>query len=148
MISVDTNLLLYAYSKAAPQHTAARDFLIGLTLRDDVALSEFILAELYLHLRNPAVLAQPLSADAAVGVIRSYRHHPRWRILGFPPDSLATHEALWKLASGADFARRRLFDARTALVLRQHGVTDFATANVKDFASFGFDRVWNPLSAP
>jgi len=43
------------------------------------------------------------------------------------------------------FARRRLFDTRTALSLRHHGVTEFATANVKDFGDFGFTRVWNPL---
>jgi hypothetical protein len=31
------------------------------------------------------------------------------------------------------------------LTLRRQGVTDFATANVKDFKGFGFRRVWNPL---
>lgn len=30
-------------------------------------------------------------------------------------------------------------------LLRHHGVTELATANTKDFADFGFDRVWNPL---
>jgi toxin-antitoxin system PIN domain toxin len=145
VISIDTNLLLYAFSAAAPEHAAARAFLLGLSPRDDVALSEFVLAELYLHLRNPAVLATPLSAPAAVGVIQAYRHHPRWRILGYPPDSLAAHDELWKRASGPDFPRRRLFDARFALALRHRGVTEFATANVGDFQEFGFTRVWNPL---
>jgi predicted nucleic acid-binding protein len=36
-------------------------------------------------------------------------------------------------------------DARLALTLRHHGVTEFATSNVKDFEGFGFNRVWNPL---
>ena len=39
----------------------------------------------------------------------------------------------------------RLIDVRLALTLRYHGVTDFATANVKDFNGLGFARVWNPL---
>lgn len=147
MISIDTNLLLYAYSVAAPEHAAARAFLCNLGADDNVALSEFILAELYLHLRNPAVLAQPLDAPAAVAVVQSYRRHPRWRILGYPFDSLAAHEALWTHAARPDFARRRLFDARTAIALRHNGVTEFATANVKDFEDFGFARVWNPLDA-
>jgi hypothetical protein len=30
--------------------------------------------------------------------------------------------------------------------LLHHGVTEFATANVKDFAKVGFKRVWNPLA--
>jgi toxin-antitoxin system PIN domain toxin len=145
MISFDTNLLLYAYSTHAPEHAAARSFLQKLATRDDIALSEFILAEFYLHLRNPAVLARPLDAPAATAVIRHYRQHPRWRILGFPADSLAAHEALWSRAAAARFPRRRLFDARTAIALRQQGVTEFATANVRDFADFGFHRVWNPL---
>ena len=43
------------------------------------------------------------------------------------------------------FARRRVYDARLALSLRRQGVTEFATANVKDFEGFGLARVWNPL---
>jgi hypothetical protein len=34
-----------------------------------------------------------------------------------------------------------------ALWLRRQGVTEFATANVKDFEGFGFDRVWNEPNA-
>ncbi len=145
MISVDTNLLLYAYSTRAPEHTAARTFLTELNSRDDIALSEFILAEFYLHLRNPAVLARPLSAIQAVSVIDAYRRHPRWRILGYPPDSLDAHNTLWTIAAQPGFARRSLFDARTAIALLRQGVTEFATCNLKDFQDLGFARVWNPL---
>jgi hypothetical protein len=51
-------------------------------------------------------------------------------------DSTALHDELWGLASQSAFAFRRIFDARLALVLRAHGVTEFATANVKDFQGF------------
>lgn len=43
-------------------------------------------------------------------------------------------------------ARRRIYDTRTALCLKAFGVTELATANVKDFGEFGFLRVWNPLN--
>lgn len=145
MLALDTNLLLYTYSVAAPEHPAALTFITSLASRDDVALSEFSLAEFYLHLRNSAVVTTPLTAAAAAAVIQAYRHHPHWRILGYPPDSLSAHQALWQHAAAVQFARRRLFDTRTALSLRHHGVTEFATANVKDFGDFGFTRVWNPL---
>lgn len=36
--------------------------------------------------------------------------------------------------------------ARPALMLRHPGVTEFATANVKDFEGFDFTRVWNALA--
>ena len=111
-----------------------------------MALSEFVLSEVYLHLRNPAVLEHPLSPPQAVAVIQSYRQHPRWRVLGFPPHSRDIHAALWKAAATRDFPRRRIYDLRTALCLQAFGVTDFATANVKDFKHTGFARVWDPLA--
>ena len=55
---------------------------------------------------------------------------------------------VWRYAAAPEFARRRIIDARLALTLRTAGVTEFATCNLKDFADFGFDRVWNPLQAP
>jgi predicted nucleic acid-binding protein len=146
VISVDSNLLLYAFSAAAPAHRPAQTFLQSLAGRDDVALSEFVLAEFYLLLRNPAVLARPLSARAASAVIQGYRQNLAWKVLEFPPRALALHDELWLRASTAQAGRRRLYDARTALALRSFGVTEFATTIVKDFAGFGFARVWNPLA--
>jgi predicted nucleic acid-binding protein len=146
MISFDANLLLYGFCEASPHHAQAKSFLVSLSPRDDVALSEFVLTEVYLHLRNPAVLEEPLSPQEAVAVIQSYRQHPSWRVLGFPPRSRHLHAALWKAAATPGFARRRICDLRTALCLQAFGVTDFATANVKDFDGFGFARVWNPLT--
>ena len=145
MTSIDANILLYCYSEVAPQHAKAKAFVVSLSQRDDVALSEFVLSEVYLHLRNPAVLEEPLNAAEAVAVIQSYRQHPCWQILGFPLRSREIHAALWTHAAAAGFARRRIYDFRTALCLQAFGVTEFATANVKDFEDTGFARVWNPL---
>lgn len=145
MLSVDTNLLLYTFSEAAPEHEPARQFIESISSREDVALSEFVLTELYLLLRNPSVLTDPLGATEAVEVIQSYRRHPSWKIIGFPPASRELHAELWQRAARRDFARRRIYDTRTALSLRAFGVTEFATANVRDFEGFGFAKVWNPL---
>jgi predicted nucleic acid-binding protein len=147
MTSIDANLLLFSYSEASPHHTKANAFVASLSQRDDVALSEFVLSEVYLHLRNPAVLRVPLDSSEAASVIQSYRQHPRWRVLGFPPRSRDIHTALWQAAATPGFARRRIYDLRTALCLQAFGVTHFATANVKDFENTGFSKVWNPLVA-
>jgi uncharacterized protein len=146
MTSIDANPLLVSYGESAPQHTAARAFIESLASREDVALSEFVLSEVYLHLRNPAVFAEPLSPAEAVAVIQSYRQHPCWRVLGFPPRSRDLHARLWSQAATPGFARRRIYDLRTALCLQAFGVTEFATANVKDFQDTGFARVWNPIA--
>jgi uncharacterized protein len=145
MLSIDTNLLLYAYSEAAPEHDRALAFITSMSGNESVALSEFVLTEFYLLLRNPAVLKKPLSAPDAVRVVQSYRQHPRWKILGFPPSSREVHADLWQHAATPGLSRRRIYDARIALTLRAFGVTKFATANVKDFEGFGFTKVWNPV---
>jgi predicted nucleic acid-binding protein len=145
MIAIDANILLYAYVESAPEQPRASAFLKSLAGDDRVAVSEFTLAELYLLLRNPAVVEHPLSAEAATQVIEAYRKHPQWSIPGFPPSSRALHDQLWALAGSPQFARRRLFDVRTALSLIACGVDAFATANIKDFQNLGFKRVWNPV---
>lgn len=145
MLSIDSNLLLHAFNEDSPSHKFAYAWLTSLQRDENVAISEFFLAELYGLLRNPAVLKHPLAADEAVDVVQSYRQHPRWRLVGFPVESRPLHDALWQKARTKDFAFRRLYDARSALTLTAQGVKEFATANVKDFEGFGFRRVWNPL---
>ncbi len=145
MFSIDTNILFHAFNEDSPSHASAYAWITSTQRDEDVAISEFILAELYGLLRNPAVLKHPLSGEEAVEVIQAYRSHPRWRLIGFPAESRVMHDDLWKHAKGKAFAFRRLYDARSALSMIAQGVTEFATVNVKDFKDFGFSKVWNPL---
>lgn len=142
MISIDTNILLYAYNRDCPEHERAFAFVTSCSERDDVALCDLVLVELYILLRNPAVIAKPLSADQAADVCRAYRRNPRWRLLENAP----VMDQVWTMARQPGFARRRIFDARLALTLVHHGVTGFASANTRHFADLGFASVWNPLS--
>jgi len=147
MLSIDANLLLYAFNTASPWHDDSREWLTSIQGDEDVAISELILAEFYGLLRNPAVLKRPLPADEAVDIIQAFRTHPRWRLIGFPIESRPLHDALWQRARGKDFAFRRLYDTRSALTMTSQGVTEFATVNVKDFEGMGFRKVWNPIAA-
>jgi uncharacterized protein len=146
MLSVDANLLLYAFNTASPWHKGSREWLTSLQGDEDVAISEFILAEFHGLLLNPCVLETPLSPKEAVEVIQSFRRHPRWRLIGFPLESRPLHNMLWQKARADNFAFRRLCDVRSALTMTAQGVTEFATVNVKDFEGLGFRRVWNPLA--
>lgn len=146
MLSMDTNILFHAFNKDSPGHEAAYALLTSIQQQEDVAISEFILAELYGLLRNPAVLKRPLDADDAVDVVQTYRSHPRWRLIGFPVESRPLHDILWARAREKGFAFRRLYDARSALTMTAQGVTEFATLNVKDYEGLGIRRVWNPLA--
>jgi uncharacterized protein len=144
MISFDTNLAVYAANSAMPQHAAARQFLESLAPRNDVVVCELMLVELYLKLRNPAIFPKPLSAAEAAERCQSFRRNANWHLV----ESAPVMDQVWKLASSKDFAFRRIIDARLGLTLRHHGVNELATTNEKDFAGFGFTRVWNPLKAP
>lgn len=145
MLSIDANILLYAFNIASPWNKAAHAWLTSIQREENVAISELILAEFYGLLRNPAVLKHPLPADEAVEVLHTYRTHPRWRLIGFPIESRPLHDALWQRARAKDFAFRKLYDARSALTMTAQGVTEFATVNVKDFEGLGFRKVWNPI---
>jgi toxin-antitoxin system PIN domain toxin len=147
MLSIDTNILFHGFNEDSPHHEAAHSWLTSIARDEDVAISEFILAEFYGLLRNPAVLKHPLTADQAVEVIQTYRTHPRWRLIGFPTEGRPLHDALWQKARATPFAFRKLYDTRSALTMSAQGVTEFATVNVKDFEGLGFRKVWNPIGA-
>ncbi len=144
MISFDTNLAVYAANSSLAEHTPARRFLESLSTRDDVVICELMLVELYLKLRNPRIFPKPLAAPGAVAWCDRFRDHPRWMLV----DSAPVMPEVWRLAARMDFAFRRILDARLAFTLRHHGVTEFATSNIKDFEGLGFVRVWNPLEGP
>ncbi len=146
MLSIDTNILLHGFNEDSPRNEAARVWLESIARDEDVAISEFILEEFYGLLRNSAVLKHPLTADEAVEVVQTYRTHPRWRLIGFPAENRALHDTLWKRARSKDLAFRKIYDTRSALTMTAQGVTEFATANVKDFEGLGFRKVWNPLA--
>lgn len=145
MISFDTNVLFPAVVEDHPAHGAASGWLASLAGREDVAVSELVLIELYVLLRQPAVMARPLDAPSAAGVCQAFRHHPRWRLIGFPGHASDLHERMWREAAAPGFPRTRIYDVRMALSLLAQGVVEFATVNLRDFRGLGFRRVFDPL---
>ena len=142
MISIDTNLLLYSLNRDCPEHARARRFVQACADRSDVAIAELVLIELYVLLRNPAVVSRPLGPDEAASACQPFRRHPRWALIENAP----VMARVWEVAARPGIARRRVFDARIAFTLLHHGVRELATRNVKDFEAFGFDLVFDPLA--
>ena len=146
MLSIDANLLLYAFNSDSPWFAESRSWLTAIQADEDVATSELILAEFYGLLRNRAVLAHPLSAEEAVELVQTFRRHLCWRLIGFPDEGRALHDTLRQKARAKDFTFRKLYDTRSALTMIAQGVTEFASVNLEDFQGLGFRKVWNPLS--
>ena len=143
MLSADTNLFLYAANPDSPYHSAASEFFE--TCNEEglqFAICELVLVEIYMQLRNPALLKKPFSSGRAAAFCQNLKSHPRWQLVDYQPH---VAHALWRWAANTKAGFRSIIDARLALTLRHHGVTDFATANTRDFLGFDFDRVWNPL---
>src|SRR6266550_1846277 len=130
MISFDTNLLLYSLNQDCAEYNDARAFFASLpTTPGAVAICELVLVELYVLLRNPAVLNKPLDPADAVSIVQSFRQHPAWVLIDYPGKASGVMNELWRLVSQPNTGRRIVFDARLALTLRHHGVTGFATRN-------------------
>ncbi len=142
MRSVDTNVLLYGLNAECPEHPVARAVVDDLAAADDVVILDLVLVELYLLLRNPAVLENPLQATAAHDICVTYRRHPSWRVAENAP----VMQQVWALAAQPRFPRRRIFDACPALTARHHGVTEWISRNASDFTDFDFERVTNPFA--
>lgn len=145
MISCDTNVLFAALDSHSSHHASAVSFLQGVNDSERFGLCELVLIELYGLLRNPTVSKHPQNGADAARIIQRFRSHPRWLILDYPGPESEVMRQLWALAASPDFPYKRIYDARLALTLRHHGVTEFATRNVKDFQGFGFKRVWSPI---
>lgn len=92
--------------------------------------------------RNPAVMKKALTSKEAAGFCLTLRQHPHWQHVDYCPE---VSDSLWDWAASTTSAFRRVIDARLALTLLHHGVMEFATANTKEFQTFGFLKVWNPL---
>lgn len=142
MLSIDTNILLHALNRDAPEHAVARRFVAECGKRDDVAICELVLVELYVLLRNPAVVSSPLGAAEAAEICVGLRANPRWALIECAP----VMADLWGKVAANGFARHRIFDLRLALTLRHHGVTEWVTRNIKDFEGLGFQRLIDPLA--
>lgn len=141
MESCDTNLLLHAINSSDPLHAAAAGYLQSKVADERFVICELALAELYVLLRNPRILARPLEGSAAVEVIQSFRRNPRWRVLDYPGGLM---EQVWSAAGRPAFPRGGIYDARLAFTLRHYGVKRFATRNTRHFQEYGFDEVFDP----
>jgi len=141
MISVDTNILVYATNPEAAKHAEALAFMQSLA-QEEIALCELVLIELYMALRNPAIFPMPYTAKEAAEHCEYLRSNRRWTYIDYEPQ---VAPKLWKWAANTRSGFRHVIDARIAFTLLHHGVSDFATINTKNFKNFGFRRVWNPL---
>lgn len=144
LCSLDTNILLYAANRDCPEHLRCHTLLrqaMSETAR--WILSDQVLFELYRALRNPRILAKPLSAAAAAQYIKMLREETGFMHCWYDGDCWT--ESIARIER-RDFPYQRTHDTVLTATLLNHGVTTFYTRNTKDFRNAGFERLIDPLA--
>lgn len=141
MYSCDTNILLYALDSSCREHPKAYEYLQKMQTNEEFVICDLVLTELFTLLRNPKVLKSPYSGTEAKEICLQLRSNPKWQILEYTLGSMKT---VWNAVHLLN-TPLQIYDMRLGIVLKQHGVRNFATRNVKDFKKVGFEKVVNPV---
>ena len=145
LCSLDTNILLYAANEDAPEHAVCKKFLQWVV--DSPAewvIADQVYFELYVALRNPKVMTNPLAATEAADHVSLLRNEMGIMHCSYGP---GCWQEAWKNLRAGDFPFRRTHDAVLAATLLAQGVKTFYTRNTKDFLSSGIPKVINPVDS-
>lgn len=140
---IDTNLLLYAANRDAPEHAAARAFVAGVGRRGDSwYLSDGILYEFLRVATHPKVFPQPLTWREAVGFLTPLIEADTVRLLGAEDRHWIILQDV--LAALTHPSGNLFFDVRTVVLMREHGIRRIYSTDT-DFLQFSGIEVVNPL---
>ena len=139
---VDTNLLIYAYVPALPEHASAKRWLEEtLTADESVGLAWVSVLGFVRVVTNPRIFRVPLLLDRAVAVVDEWFQQQSVEVVLPTPRHWSTLREMLTVgqASGA-----LTTDAHLAALAVEHGATLYTTD--RDFSRFPGVRVVNPLA--
>ncbi len=118
---LDVNLLLYATNTAAPHHQRAKAWFEELmSSGETVALPWAVLVAFVRLTTNPRVLANPLTANAAIDYVGSWRAHPTVTV----PEPTDRHLTILEhLLTATGVGGNLVADAHLAALAIEHGAT-------------------------
>lgn len=125
---VDSNVLVYAATPAAPQHQASRALLES---GGALCVSPQVFAEFYSVVTNPRRVTIPFTPAEARAFIRVLL--PRVEILPIPKTVV---ERWSQLAEEHNAAGAEVYDLQLGATMLDHGVSRIYTYNQSDFESF------------
>jgi toxin-antitoxin system PIN domain toxin len=141
--AVDTNVLVYAANRDCAEHVPARsaleEWLAGST---PWAVTWGIVYEFLRVVTHPKVFRQPLGANEALSFLNPILTSEVVSVL-VPTERHGTllRETIGEFGAPAG---NIFHDLHTAVLMREHGVTEIMTADV-DFRKFGFLTVTDPV---
>ena len=138
---VDTNLLVYAYVQALPQHAPARRWFEQALSEDEaVGLAWVSVLGFVRVVTSPRIFRVPLLLDRAVAVVDDWLEQQAVEIILPTPRHWSTlRHMLTEGQAGGSMAT----DAHLAALSLEHGATIYTTD--RDFSRFPSVRVINPI---
>jgi toxin-antitoxin system PIN domain toxin len=141
---VDTNVLVYSVNVASPYHATCRQKLDAWRRQASAWYVTWgILYEFLSVMTNPRVFDRPWSAAEAWEFVEALLASPGLAVL-VPSDRQAT-VAGEVLASLPHLSASLMYDAQTAVLMREHGVSKIYTRDT-DFHRFPFVQPIDPLA--
>jgi hypothetical protein len=139
----DTNLLLYAANRQAPEHPAAKEMLRRWRSNSEAWFVTWsILYEFLRVATHPRIFEQPLTFTKAWDFFAGLFTSPSFSVL---TETDHHPEILRDLAREyPHICGNRVHDLHIAAVMKEHGIAEIRTADT-DFHQFRFLRVVNPL---
>jgi toxin-antitoxin system PIN domain toxin len=142
VITVDANILLYAYNGDAPEHEAAERWLISAFSGDETLHLPWSSIHTFLRLStNSRVFHPPYTTREAIAVVESWLNRPNVFLLEPGPQYWPR---LRDVMMHAEVTRDLVMDAHLAALAIEHDATLY-TAD-RDFRRFARLRVVNPLA--
>ena len=142
MITVDTNILVYAHREDSPFHEIA--YRVVAQLAEGTAMWAIpwpCLHEFLAIVTHPRIYAPPTPLARAVDQVEAWLQSPS---LAFLTESTEHWAVLRKLLVSGRIAGPQVHDARVAALCQQHGVSELWSAD-RDFSRFVGVAVVNPL---
>ena len=144
MISIDTNVLVYAHRTDFAEHARAQDAVAGALMGSEpVGLCWPVLHEFLAVVTNPRLFVEPTPMDTAMAQVQDWLSSPVYTTIREGSrhlESLASGLANSSIAGGA------IHDARIAAICLDSGVRELWTVD-RDFSRFPQIQVRNPLVA-
>lgn len=143
MIAVDTNILVYAHRRQAPQSQAARAVLADLAAgRGGWSIPWPCIHEFIGIVTHPKIFPVPSTLDQALEQVEAWWDSGTLTLLA---EDTATWPVLRTLLRSGDVVGPRVHDAKIAAICLAHGVRELWTAD-RDFGRFPRLRARNPLA--
>ena len=133
---IDTNVLVYARNRDAPNHHLARDALQQLAQGPEpLRISRQVIREYLAVVTRPQAWSVPLTSTEAVQDVNSL--NGSFNILADGPEVM---EALLALIREVPASGRQIHDANIVATMLAHGERRLLTFNTADFRRYG-DRI-------